>query len=64
MRYCDNRRLLELAPDRLLNQVIRLQIDSRCCLVQNQDLGFAQKGAGEADKLALTNAAKIVLTNN
>lgn len=36
--------------------MIGFQIYSCCCFIQNEDLGFAEKGPGQAHKLPLPNA--------
>ncbi len=48
--------LFELGADRVLDEIVRLQVDRRRRLVQNQNLGFAQQSSGQAQQLPLTDA--------
>ena len=52
---CENCALLKLHPDGALDEVICLQVHGRRGLVQNQDLGLPEQGAGKAHQLSLTN---------
>ena len=60
MSYGDDGAVLEGRPDRLLDELVGLQIHSRRRLVQHQNLGFPQQGPRETDKLPLSNAGDPV----
>lgn len=48
----------KLFADGGLNQVVRLQVDGCCGLIQDQDARLPQQGSGQTQKLPLSNAVK------
>lgn len=53
----DNSAVGELAPDGLLDELIRLQIHSSGGLIQDQNLGFPKESPAQAQELPLPYAA-------
>ena len=60
----DDCTLGKLGPDGLLDEVVRLQIHGSRSLVQNQHLGLAQQGTGEAHQLTLPHAQVLPSLSN
>lgn len=58
MRDGEDGAVRELRPDGGLDQVIRLQVNGGRGLVQDQNAGVPQEGAGEAHQLLLANAGE------
>ena len=48
----------ELLADRVLDELVRLQIHGGRRLVQDQDLGLMKQGPAQTHELALTHAVK------
>ena len=44
---------VEFLPDSSLNEIVRLQVDGRGCLIQDEDLGLPEESPGQADELSL-----------
>ena len=59
MCYGEDCALFELLPDRILDQIVCLQIHSCCGFIQNQDLCLTEQSASQADKLSLSNTGKV-----
>ena len=55
MRNGEYRAVGELATNRLLNQIVRLQVDGRRCFVENENFRLAQKGTSETHQLPLSD---------
>ena len=54
VRYHDNRALFEVLPNHPLHQLIRLHVDIRCWLIQQQNLVLRKQGSGETEELLLS----------
>lgn len=64
MRDGEHGAVRELRPDGGLDQVIRLQVDGGRGLVQDQNAGVPQEGAGQAHQLPLADAGEEKYVKN
>src|SRR5579883_22956 len=54
MRYCDDRAPDHQPPQSLPDGFLRLDVEGRCCLIQQQKRGILQKGTGNGNTLTLS----------
>ena len=59
--HSENRAVLEAVPDRLLDELVRLQVHGGCRLVQHEHLGAPHQGPRHADQLPLANTGSWVM---
>ena len=59
MCYGEDCALFELLSDRVLDQIVCLQVHSCCGFIQNQDLCLTEQSASQADKLSLSNTGEM-----
>ena len=55
VRYDQDSAILEAALELLLDEVVRLQVDVGCGLIQHEHLRFSNYGPGQAEQLLLSN---------
>ena len=55
MSDCEDGAVGELSSNRLLDQLVGLEVDGSSRLVQNEDLGLAEDGTCQTDQLTLAN---------
>lgn len=52
----ENRAVLKLSPNGGLDEVVRLQVNSSCSFIQDQDPGFPQESSSQTHQLPLADA--------
>lgn len=63
MRNGEHGAILELAAYGLLNQLVRVVIDGRCGLVQDEDLVLAEESARQTNQLSLSHTFILASLN-